>query len=336
MKSYQSFLTSKKQSKIATLLKKAEKFGFDDMDNDTDAYKALHIIHKKCFTKRVQNKVAFLSINIDFREIMPVINDVEECTSYFQRMECDFNEVDGVYDQNFVDKIEDLLDEKKAVYVFINYDGYGVDEDEEDKYSCHGVTGIFLPVRGKKYKFFLINSHGSANADEKEFEKRLSSTRIKRTKFNESIDVVLMKKFIENLNNNVEQDIEYSGTKRDTYFGANLQSGDDHGICFVIPLILFYKFCDNYYKPFDKENDLFDSAYNLLKGNRLNDFVHYCLIDYLPRLREELTMMTGKDAVKHIEAVLEESGFRFVKHALYTMISFITQPYVKKEIKKNM
>jgi hypothetical protein len=336
MQSYQTFLQKKKQTKLSSLLKKAEQFGFDDMDNDTDAFKALTIIHKKCFDKRERKKIDFMSIDIDFREIIPAINDAEACENYFQRMDCDFNEEDGVYEQNFVEKIEDLLDEKKAVYLFINYDGYGVDEEEEEKYSCHGVTGLFVPVRRNKYKFFLVNSHGSSNYTEREFEKRLSSTRIKKTKFKESIDIVVMKKLIENLNNNVEQEIEYTGTKRDTYFGANLQSGDDHGICFVVPLILYYNFGKYYYQPFDKENNLFDSVSNLLKGNRLNDFVHYCLIDYLPQLRVELTMVTGRDAITHVETVLKKSGFRFVKHALYTMISFMTQSYVKKQIKKNM
>ena len=28
--------------------------------------------------------------------------------------------------------------------------------------------------------------------------------------------------------------------KYDTYFGANLQAGDDHGVCFIYPFVIYY------------------------------------------------------------------------------------------------
>ena len=125
----------------------------------------------------------------------------------------------------------------------------------------------------------------------------------------------------------------YRGNELDTYYGVNLQSGDDHGICFIIPFILYYYLGNNYYKSFDKENDLFSSANKLLSENRLMDFVHYSFIELNPEFKNIIiNNLWAKERLALLEKSLEKSGYRFIKNISNTFVSFIGQSYFQKKI----
>jgi len=79
--------------------------------------------------------------------------------NWFQGLECQMTYSDlDVYTFDFIEHLNELMDEKKLIYLFINLDGYGVEEEEIGHYSCHGVSGIFVPLGNGKYKFNYINS----------------------------------------------------------------------------------------------------------------------------------------------------------------------------------
>ena len=326
----------KKKNKLSYILKKSEDLGFCDMDSDTPAFKTMKLVRENCFDKRVQSKLEYLSVNIDFRECMYFLTDEKKMLEWFENIECEIA-YDGfdIYTVNLLEHIDDLMSENKIVYMFINLDGYGVDQEEEEYYSCHGVSGIFVPLGNGKYKFNYINSHGKSMKTTDYLEHRFSSTRVKKIQFKEPVDVILMRSFTKfiNKNNTINAHVSYKGNELDTYYGVNLQCGDDHGICFIIPFILYYYLGNNYYKPFDKQNDLFSSASKLLKQNRIMDFVHYSFIDFHPEFKNiMISYVWVNERLAVLRRCLEKSGFRFVKDITNTFVSFIGQSYFQKKI----
>ena len=324
-----------KKNKISYILSKASRLGFTDMDSDTDVFKTLTLIRDECFEKRVQNKLEYLSINLNFTEFMYFMTDEKKMLDWFKGLECEITYSDlEVYTLDFMEHMNELMGEKKLIYLFINLDGYGVDEEEIGFYSCHGVSGIFVPLKNGKYKFNYINSHGEAMKTTDYLEHRYSSTRTKKIKFKEPVDVILMRSFVKFINKNApSNEVYYRGNELDTYYGVNLQSGDDHGICFVIPFVIYYYLGNNYYKPFYKKNDLFSSANKLLSENRLIDFVHYCFIDFIPEFKDIIiNNLWSKERLALLEKSLEKSGYRFIKNVSNTFVSFIGQSYFQKKI----
>jgi hypothetical protein len=325
-----------KKNKLSYILKKADALGFTDMNVDNNAFKTLALIRDYCFEPRVQNKLEYLSITLDFREFMYFMDNEEKMYNWFQGVECEMTHVDlDVYTIDFIYHLNDLMNNNKLIYLFINFDGYGVDEDEMGHYACHSVCGIFIPMGKGIYKFNYINSHGDAMKTTDYLEHRLSSTRVKKIKFKEPVDVILMRSFIKFINKNIEthNHIIYKGNELDTYYGVNLQSGDDHGICFVIPFLLYYYLGNNYYKPFDKTNDLFSSASKLLKENRVMDFVHYSFVDFHPEFKFiMINSVWLKERLALLEKCLQKSGFRFIKDITNTLVSFMGQSYFQKKI----
>jgi hypothetical protein len=333
MKTLQQFIG--KKNKISYILRKADKLGFTEMDSDTNVFKTLMLVKDECFEKKVQNKLEYLSINLDFRDFMYFMANEKKMLNWFQGLECQMTYSDlDVYTFDFIEHLNELMDDKKLIYLFINLDGYGVEEEEIGHYSCHGVSGIFVPLGNGKYKFNYINSHGEAMKTTDYLEHRYSSTRVKKIKFKEPVDVILMRSFIKFINiNNDSIDIYYRGNELDTYYGVNLQSGDDHGICFMIPFILYYYLGNNYYKPFDEDNDIFSSASKLLKENRVMDFVHYSFIEFHPKFKSiMINNLWIKERLALLKKCLQKSGYRFVKDITNTFVSFIGQSYFQKKI----
>jgi hypothetical protein len=334
MKSFTSYTGNK--NKLGYILKKADRLGFTCMDADNIAFKTLYSVKQQCFDKRVSNKFEYMSIKLDFVECMYFMNDKKKMDEWFCEHDCQItNEDFEVYYVNFVEQFEYFADNNKIIYVFIDLDGYGVDEEEEEHYSCHSCCGIFMPIGNNKYKFNYVNPHGEVMKTTDYLEHRLSSTRTKKIQFKEPVDVILMRSFIDFINDRTDDyiTVHYRGNELDTYYGVNLQSGDDHGICFVVPFILFYRLGVNYYTQFDNKNDMFSSASRLLKENRIIDFVHYSFMDFNQEFKDiMINTVCGKERLGLLEQSLEKMGYRFIKDTTNTLVSFIGQSYFQKKI----
>lgn len=328
-----------KKNKLSYILKKAERLGFMDMDVDNPAFKTLHLVKKECFSKKVSKKFEYISMNFDFRECMYFIEEDQKMDEWFDTLDCQMTETDlEVFDVDFIEHFEYLADNNKIIFMFINLDGYGVDEEEEEHYSCHSCCGIFVPLGNNQYKFNYVNPHGEVMKTTDYLEHRFSSTRTKKIQFKEPVDVLLMRSFVKFINHKTDDyiTVHYKGNELDTYYGVNLQSGDDHGICFTVPFLLFYYLGNNYYKPFDSEHDLFSSASKLLKENRIMDFVHYSFMDFHPEFKDiMMNYVWIKERLGLLEICLEKSGYRFIKDITNTLVSFIGQSYFQKKIIKD-
>ena len=332
MNKFESYIGS--NNKLEYLMSKSWRYGFNTLGVDNYAFKSMKLV-KDCFDKKVQHRFEYLDVSFDLLDIMPFIKDEEKIEKIFNETECEFTENDLYnYTQTIKDRLEYLMSENKIIFMFIDLPSYFVDEDEEYKYVVHGCCGILMPIN-KEYKFYYINSHGKDMLSTNYFEKRLSKTRRKKWSFKNGVDIVLMKCFIKFLNKNIENsNIKYEGNRYDTYLGVNLQTGDNHGVCFMIPYTLYYYFGKYYCKSMDSRSELFDSSFKLLRNNRLEDFVHYCFMPFNEHFYNILTTEVNRmDRIKKLEITLTKSSHRFIKNVLDTIVSFMSQSYFRKKMK---
>ena len=60
------------------------------------------------------------------------------------------------------------------------------------------------------------------------------------------IDFIFLKRFADYFNMKHNNILNYEKDKHYNYWGANFQGGDNHGICFVFPYIIYYNLCKYY------------------------------------------------------------------------------------------
>ncbi len=160
--------------------------------------------------------------------------------------------------------------------------------------------------------------------------------------------------------------IVYDGTKRHNYYGPNLQCGDDHGVCFAFPLIIWY-YLSNFYT---RERILKDNTSRviippfevLLDQKELITLVNSCFTVFHKKIENEVlnnakvgrarrvyllsgeensysrvhkyTQLTYDEIVlnKSIESIIIKSGTIFVKRIALGIVRMLTHSYIKKII----
>jgi hypothetical protein len=138
--------------------------------------------------------------------------------------------------------------------------------------------------------------------------------------------------------------INYDTTSEYNYQYANLQSGDNYGLCFVFPFIIWYniiyeinRVCViNNYTNTNKSIYL-SSSRKLLENKKLFEFINKAFIMYdssFERIIYDTITNTASiaDASKVIEEFIERKGTLFLKKIIGAIVSFVGQKLIKDKL----
>ena len=331
MKTIKECIQTKKQKKIATIRQQAAKNKLDRCDISSDVHYRLYKI-----SKHFSENISYISVDVNLHKFfIPNENQIKENFNNYIFAEYYQDEEPAIIE--CFEKIREDIISKKSIFICLDLAGYGY--DEEDDYSTHSVSCILIPYK-KNYKLIYINSHG--NDVTKEFDIIISKTRmprIKKLKYKTSIDIVFMKKFVSNLNKNLEsfdetKDVKvlYTGTKTDTYSGANLQCNDNYGICYAFPYIMYLYFGYYYNTARNIDSLVVESSYNLLKKGNITKFVHACIAEFNEKFKQKVIEIENSENKKYIETfedIVYTQGIRFIKDITIPLITFMTQDCLK-------
>ena len=342
------------QNKLSYIFQKAYKIGFASVERTCKSDKLLALIKQEVFPKKMQDKMEYITAFMDFRKIVPqlvekddMINnynkenkekELENITSYF----CCGENLE-IFEQPLVDRLDDLCKKKKIIFINIGIEGYFVNRYAADNYAIHGTCAILIPNKDN-YNLYYINSHGQDVLYNTNFEMVKTKTRVNTIKFARPIDCIVIKAICDYMKINHDINIHYDSTEKHNYYGVNLQEGDDHGVCYIFPIVIYYYFgiyftekkalCSGgkvrYVKPFQ----------NLLKNNDIDLMVHACFADFdaevtkilFDSLNKKKTEKNSTDTINLLTKSVNNSKFRFVKNITNTIISFISQAYFMKKI----
>ena len=322
------------------ILKKANHLGFYSEKNADKAHKLINLLRTEVFSKYVGKKLEYMVTHINFKDIITASDDTyksdlehKNTTTYFS--------LDGssdIYEDWLVDKLDELGKERKLIFLNISADYYCLDREEVDNYAIHGVCAILVPRRNSGYDLYYINPHGEAMRLTSSFEAFRSSTRTRTYDFDCPIDCVVMRSLVNYVNKNTTMDIHYDNTNKHNYYGTNLQQGDNYGICFVLPIAIYY-YLGVYYTEkkalrCDDNTKYVDCFRNLLKKGKIDRMVYCCFTDFNKKLEEIVFKSLGKryDPKETILTCIEKYGTHFTKKVTNTFMSFLSQIYFIRQI----
>jgi len=237
------------------------------------------------------------------------------------------------------DCLDYMISNKKIIFLRIGVEDYGADKfkDKKSQMVAHGAVAILIP-NGNKYKMFYINSHGRDMVSTNFYDFPLTRTRDRHITLNESIDTYVMKYLVERYNERLVYRIEYKGDKQDTYLGANLQSGDGHGLCYLFPFVIWYYFCKNYNLTREIGEVTIPTVRKMLLSGNINRFVHSCFTEFDSKFADKFVENTREfrskqKSIDTLENLIIKGGTRFIKKVGNATIGYLTQAYFTKKIK---
>ena len=360
-----------KQLPLHKLFKKAVHYELFDLDSDTYTHKACKIL--------ASNKdIVMLHMRWNFLEIIPALTNEDKIHHIYDTMECGYYSKTLEHSSEFSHiALTESMEAGKIIYVVLNIENYEMDAFERgNEYGHHCTSLIFHPKENGDYDCFYITSHGEDVTLTKRFDVRHTRRRFRRISFDEPIDVVCVKRYLFFLGEAMKElecriTIHYDETKNHNYYGPNLQCGDDYGVCFAFPLIIWY-YLTNFYnkKRLIEDNGIMmwiPSMKCLLEQKSLILLMNSCFYTFhkkyekvfiegmLPRKtyalrgtniyhmnKEENTYKRVHNYTKldfddiasnrKIEDIIKRSGFVFIKRIALGITSMISESYINKII----
>ena len=315
------------------------KLAYDDLDcGSCEPHSDNHLRLRKMFNN---TNVSLVQGSIDYHRFIPICHKDHrvKLKKYFEKLKCGFYERNKTtktydfYEWTLFETLKVEFKKKKIVYLMFDALNYGIEEENKKKdYEHHSLVVIFIPLK-KGYHAYLINSHGVDTKDYTTYERFTSIYKRQKTinyDFHNNIDVVMMKDFIDFFKLSTKIKIRYNKTENHNYHGANLQHGDNYGVCCLFPTIIWYYF-NLYYKKTVKLGQMkFDTSINMLKKNQLIPFIHLIFTDFDSKYETKLlTIMKNTNCPKKVDRMVEKLNYRFTKKILNMTVAFLSQKYFK-------
>ena len=257
-------------------------YGFSSNDTESEfcfqSHKISRVLDKK-------SKILQCNLTIDFNSVLYgrkySLNKLE--VDYMEDEVVRKKTTTSAYSSNFNDYVSDAMDENKIVAVSLDVENYSYCTEEKE-YSSHAILMILLPTKQnsskkKHYKAVCFNSHGGALELTVTHSKKVKGG-FKETSLAEPLDFIIVKKLISsfemycNKNKITNKTIAYDTTNAHNYQGVNLQVYDDHGCCFIYPILFSFVFYLQA-KPTRKKNT--SSSIAMIENVEIDLFVYKCL-----------------------------------------------------------
>lgn len=316
------FINQKPKKKFSTINSQAASL---ELDYGFSKAKSHKLVYNSSKEFDIFKNMSYITTDIHLHDVFVNDKNFEGCFA-------NYYENDEMFPTELFEKIVEDISSRKAIFLNVSVGGYGY--NEETNFYKHGISIIFQPDKDC-YKGIIINSHG--NSTSHEIETILSRKRIKKVIYKEGIDVALMRKLVTFLNkhliNNSLQTIKYIGNKKDTYLGANLQSSDWRGFCYMYPFIIFHYYGE-YYNSERKLDDCLtiQSSSKLLKNGNIMKFVHGIFAEFNEKFKEKIIEIKNSENKKYLnslEDVIVSQDYRFIKDIISPYLSFLKQKCLK-------
>jgi hypothetical protein len=198
-----------------------------------------------------------------------------------------------------------------------------------------------IPIKDNKYFVYQFNPHGRCQIDYKGYTKYVSRKRTKFFPCGQTLDTYVMSKYINAMNSCLEKysknkkRLIYDASKMHNYLGANLQSGDNFGCCFLFPFIIFIDVCKYYRESHILETRSkrlrFRSYKSLFDEQKFEKCIYIILSKYFKEISNmTLTFYSKKRNIEKyeefedsIENNLAKHGNRYIKIIAYNSFNVI-------------
>ena len=320
------------------IYKDAFDYGFSSEDTEKKYYSQMYKINN-VLSPTFNSKISQCYLYIDVNSIL------HKNTEYFKTSNVEFikkyKKKETVYTFDTFWYLTEEMEKGNTVSISVSLENYIYCEEQKD-YVTHSIIIILHPTKNTKskhidYNMFWFNSHGGALKYTNFHYKKLSSTRVIKKLLNEPIDFIIAKQFVESFtqftqkNKIKNQTIHYETNYQHNYLCANLQFSDNHGCCFIFPILINLILHTNYNKYFINEHDnnvkAESTVCSLLEEKNVELLVYQCLAQIDERLNKHIITYynTKQDEVldDEIDKHLDKYKEKFIKKVLVKTIGYI-------------
>jgi hypothetical protein len=350
---FDEFIRYNSRGRLADLLHRADLIGTTSADTtDSYAHRVSWLSGRTSLSDRADN-ILLLEALIDFHPIVENINAGKSNEQQFGDIgcgRCSYENGKIVHNYEYLDaNISQAMERQQAIFLLCGIMEYGLTfSDKGNYYESHSLAIIFLPLEDGSYGCYYINPYGKDIAPLKFYDRKLSKRRAKRLKFDAPIDILFIEQLVDYLNTfvsteGVDVKIRHTRGPEHTYRGPCLQEGDNHGVCFAFPLVMWHHFSrcfDTTYIVDRKDVNLTTpSAKDMLRSGNLTGFVVSCFLRFYPDKMAcmYLKMMSDeeeatKEAHTAVTKFIEDRGTYFIKRMMVALLGFMSQSSFRKII----
>ena len=344
-KQLEHYLQRGKKSTISESLKRLTSAGTNSLAHNSYAHKAAVLIQQNDFTKKMRDDVSLLYFSADLEDFMHCVERREGLNDYFASLTTSrytYENKFEFHEEMMIENILYLMEHRKIIFFQMGVPDYLTTETPTKRvYDAHALCIIMIPSKSG-YDCFYINSHGHTIDTQDYYEFIMSKKRSRKIKLTEPADVVFMKALVAHINTKGDIKVNYDGTSNYTYRGTNLQAGDNHGVCFIYPLIIWYHFGKYYTKSQVLETEFgkieVPTGESLMKSGQFNHFIESLFWRFCPKHFEILHHQYKLNAShqkfsEFMEKSIAQDAYRFIKMLIGPYISYIQQSGFKQKIK---
>lgn len=295
--------------------------------------------------KKHCDDIAIIHTSVNFDLVFNDKNTEKDHDKLFEEM------YGAYYDDNYkiqqdltCNLIDKFTQKKKLIFCwtdFIDYAAYRENDDSINELFTHSTLTIMSPLSSGQYYVYQFNPHGRCQMDYKGYKKYISRKRMKYYDCGKMLDVYAIEKYVGAMNRCLDcytsnkTRLIYNGTKSHNYFGANLQSGDDYGCCYLFPFIIFNDIC-KYYRlshVFKRKNGSLQrvrSYKSMIKECKFEKCIYIMLCKYLSLdMRDNIMKFYNKNDDDYekledeFEMYLYKKGSRYIKIIAYNSLKVI-------------
>lgn len=333
----------KHKIKIKNVISRAESGGMVSCESGTNAQFAMSFIKNQFFPQETKN-IVVIDCQISLQRYMNQIHQNKLPIEHFKNQLCGtITEKEDTYefaDVFLFEEINYAMNEQKPIYIVFSIEDYDVDNiDGVNEYSAHCTSALLIPGR-HNYDCYYINPHGRDMKDTNYFKTIATNKRCRVFHYKQPMDTIFMEALCQSFKQTHGKHIQYDSSYRYNYLGANLQSGDNYGVCFVFTYIVFYNigmYLTNMRNVFYNNQQIsIESGWTLLKKGRLGYFVESMFIQFDKQYQNILCFVSipYRTARERLERYVIKNAGNFLKSITAPMVSMITQSKVKQMIYK--
>jgi len=359
-------------------LRDAEEYGLSQTTySDADAFtlKSMHIVRDQFAGSSLQNTQIIYSA-FDLNAMMAALfeKQTKQTTvdgSTFDEYEIwggSYKKVKGKYvyiQQDLDEMVCEKMHQRLPICIMMDFGDYSVEKQgKQFVETAHSVMVFMIPSGESKYNMYYANSHGCDVGEYKAFDLLDGQNKTTLT-FERPCEFVLLEEIAAWFQTSYDfiysewgssVTVCYDDSSAHNYLGPNLQEGDEYGMCFIYPIIIFYNWVMYYdvARNFAVEKGEFSVAplaelmangyftemiaamfmeyspeYTRLYGAYLEEFNHH---DYGKRIPDEKHAKLLGDFTNDLNCTLEEEHSVFIRNMVDTLIRFIKQPFVSEKL----
>ncbi len=328
----------KSKRKMKSVLQRATQLGSLSMSFENQTHYITNIMKNTCFDQTGKENLVLLETNMDFSK---VALKNKSNGKYFKKMDCGYYEKANnnqyyFYEWNLFDSINHFMKMRKTIYIILDVANYltYIYSTPKPTYAHHCLILIFHYNNIKQiYEMKIINPHGKDTKTYHDYLFILKGDKVKKYHHDDIVDVSVLKEFLSILRKTIRKKISYD-FKNDTYMGANLQAGDNYGICFIFPILIWYNLGIYYNTDQQIKTVNIGTMKKMLETDSLDIMVQSILANFTKQIQDVFIKNIRKNNLNEIlNDYLVKKGNYLTKTMLQKVIGFMGQKAIISQIR---